>query len=81
LATTTHKVRQVLTRALDAATPTLRDLARSIQLSYHAVRQYRLGARTPSADVLRKLARALRHQARQVGRYADALEREADRDR
>jgi transcriptional regulator with XRE-family HTH domain len=79
LATTPNKVRRLVQRALDTATPTLRDLAGRAKLSYHAVRQYRLGARTPGRSVLRKLARVLRKQARDLLREADRLDRVADR--
>jgi transcriptional regulator with XRE-family HTH domain len=75
------RVRRVLAQALDAATPTLRDIARSAQLGYEALRKYRLGDRTPTAETLRQLARALRHQAQRVLRFAEHLEREADRNR
>ena len=71
----------MLAEALDAATPNLQDIARSAKLGYQALRKYRGGNRTPEPETIRKLARALRHQARQVGRYADELEREADQSR
>ena len=65
----------MLQKALDSSTPTLRDLAAQAKVSYHAMRQYRLGARTPSAVTLRRLARVLRRQAKGLERHAAALEK------
>ncbi len=68
----------MLSKALDTATPTLRDLAARTKVSYHAVRQYRLGARAPSPRILRQLARVLRDQAARITKAAQRLERQAD---
>lgn len=71
-------LRQLVVNALDAATPTLRDVAVHAGLTYHAVRRYRLGDRTPEVQVLQRLARALRDQARQLDRAAAQLFRVAN---
>ncbi len=64
----------MLVKGLDAATPTLRDLARQVGVSYGALRAYRLGTRTPSPRVLRKLVAALRGQSGRLSKLADELE-------
>jgi transcriptional regulator with XRE-family HTH domain len=63
----------MLRQALDTATPTLRDIAKAAGVGYHAVRQYRLGARTPDPTAVRALAAALDRQARTLKRLADQL--------
>jgi len=79
LDTSTKRLRRVLAKALDAATPTLREIARSARITYYAIRQYRRGERAPSGDVVRRLVAALRAHAQRVLRNAEDLEREADR--
>ena len=69
LGTTSHRLRSVLGHALDL--PTLRDLARDAKVSYHAIRQYRKGQRTPPPGVLTRLAGALRRLG--VRMQGDAL--------
>jgi len=59
----------MLGHALDL--PTLRDLARDAKVSYHAIRQYRKGQRTPPPAVLTRLAGALRRLGVRV--QGDAL--------
>lgn len=65
----------MLRRALQLVTPSLRDIAREIGMSYGAVRQYRLGERTPAPAVLHRLAQALRRRAAQLAALAENLER------
>ena len=67
----------MLQQALKAAIPTQPGLAKAAGISYHALRQYRKGLRTPSADVIRRIARALRQHGGKLQRLADALERAA----
>ena len=56
----------MLRKTLDL--PTLRDLARDAKVSYHAIRQYRKGQRTPPPAVLARLAEALqRHSVHVAG--------------
>ncbi len=74
MATTTVQVRLVLRKALDDSTPTLRDIARSARVSYHAMRQYRLGARSPSPAIVRRVARVLRQRAKKLQQHATALD-------
>ena len=74
LTTQDYKVRRMLVKVLDAASPNLRDLARHVGVSYGALRAYRLGTRTPSPRVLRKLIAALRHQSARIAKLADELE-------
>jgi transcriptional regulator with XRE-family HTH domain len=69
----------MLVQVLDAATPTLRDIAREAGISYHAIRRYREGARTPHPAVLRKLALALRARGGKLAQWAKALEAAAGR--
>ena len=61
--------------ALDAASPTLRDIAEDAKASYASIRAWRLGTRTPTPDGQRKLAQALRKHAKRLDRFADRLER------
>ncbi len=61
--------------ALKTATPTLRDLATWVGTSYALTRAWRLGTRTPSPDLQRKLARAFRKHAMRLEKFADRLER------
>ncbi len=61
--------------ALDTATPTLRDIAKWAGTSYALMRAWRLGTRTPSPDLQRKLARAFRKHAMRLEKFADRLER------
>jgi len=59
--------------ALAAATPSLRQFARSAGISYHAIRQYSKGERTPSPRVIRALAVALTQQAKTLALAAGEL--------
>ena len=68
----------MLSKGLDVATPTLRDWAGRIGVSYGTIRAYRLGTRGAPSDTLRKLAAAFRRQARELEGYADRLERAAE---
>jgi len=67
----------MLRKALDAATPSLRVIAREAGVSYHAIRLYRAGIRTPAPKVLRALIAALRKHTGQVVKAIDELERAA----
>jgi transcriptional regulator with XRE-family HTH domain len=74
LITVSHSLRPMLRKALDAATPTLREIAREAGVSYGAIRMYRAGQRTPSANVLRALVAALRKQSGGLAKLVDKLE-------
>ena len=71
---TPKQLRRMLAKTLDLATPTLRVLARKAGISYHAIRQYRKGMRTPPPVVVRRLAKALRAQSGTLARAAGGLE-------
>jgi transcriptional regulator with XRE-family HTH domain len=79
LGTHEHQVRRMISKCLDAATPSLRGVAHVAGISYSAIRQYQKGKRTPAPAVLRRLARALRTQGGKLGRLADQLEAAAGR--
>jgi len=79
MTTTSRRVRSLLRELLDLATPTLRDVARAAGISYHAIRQYRRGERTPSPAVLARLATALERHAQRVAQRAAALTRGSHR--
>lgn len=64
----------MIVQALDSATPTLRELAREVGISYGAVRMYRAGQRTPSPKVVRALLKTLRRRSAQLAKLADNLE-------
>lgn len=72
--THSNRLRHMLSNALSAASPTQADLARAAGISYHALRQYRKGERTPSPAVVRRIAQALRAQAERLTRMAGDLE-------
>ena len=73
--TSRKAVRRVLVKALDAATPSLKDLAANAGISARAIRAYRYGKRTPSPKVLRALVTALRKQSGRLAKVADELEK------
>ncbi len=79
LATSTQRLRHMLSHALDTASPTLRDWATRLGVSYATVRAYRLGSRGAPPAVLYRLAAAFRRQARELERCAVRLERAAER--
>jgi hypothetical protein len=69
----------MVSKVLALLTPTMRDVARWIGTSYPTVRAYAIEARTPPAQVRRRLARTLREHARELEKAADTLDREAER--
>lgn len=69
----------MIKQALEAAIPTQPELAKAAGITYHALRQYRKGQRTPPPDVIRRLAKALRGQGERLSRLADELEAAAAR--
>ena len=68
----------MIAKALEAVTPTLRDVGEWLDVSYHTVRSWRLEARTAPPDARRRLAQALRKQAARLEKLADRLEAESD---
>ncbi len=68
----------VVSEALAAATPTLRDVAARVGVSYASARAWRTGARIPKAKGYRRLAEALRRQADKLHRMADRVELESE---
>jgi transcriptional regulator with XRE-family HTH domain len=71
------RANRLVADALDAAALAVEELAINAGLSSSALRRYRLGDRTPSGEVLRRLARELRSQAKQLEQLAHNLETEA----
>jgi len=69
----------MLGKALDLATPTLREIAREAGVSYHAMRLYRAQQRTPAPQVLARIVKALRAQSADLAKVANELERAAER--
>jgi transcriptional regulator with XRE-family HTH domain len=67
----------VLVKVLDAAVPSLKELAAEAGISYSAIRSYRFGHRVPSEKVLRALVAALRKHSKRVAKLAAELERAA----
>jgi len=65
----------VLHKAIEAAFLKQPELARAAGISYHALRQYRKGKRTPSPEVVRRIAKALREQGGKLKKLAAQLER------
>lgn len=68
----------MLAKVLDYAAPTLREVAAQAGISYHAIRQYRLGQRTPPPAVIRRLAGVLRARGGKLKTLAAQLERLGD---
>ncbi|HEY8469357.1 MAG TPA: hypothetical protein VIL18_06935 [Longimicrobiales bacterium] len=64
-------------RVLKAAPFALPDVAADAGLSYHTIRAYAYGKRTPEPENVAKLVRALRRRAEKILDLADRLEREA----
>ncbi len=71
------RANRLVADALEVAALAVEKLAAKAGLSSSALRRYRLGDRTPSPDVLRRLARELRVQAKRLERLAQNLETEA----
>ena len=74
-----ERVNRLVAEALEAAALAVEELAVRAGLSSSALRRYRLGDRTPSPDVLRRLAKELRRQGKRLERLAHTLETEAER--
>lgn len=81
LNSSTHNVRlrRVISKAIEAAFLKQPALARAAGISYHALLQYRKGARTPSPAVIRRLAKALRDQGARLAQLAAELEQAAEK--
>jgi transcriptional regulator with XRE-family HTH domain len=65
----------LLHKAIEAAFLKQPELAKAAGISYHALRQYRKGQRTPSPEVVRRIAKALREQGARLRKLAAELER------
>ena len=73
----THKsgrLARVLGEALEVSTLSLSDLAGELEISSSALRRYRLRNRIPTADLARRIARALRHRAQRLNTLANQLD-------
>ena len=66
-----------MAHALEVVTLGVEELAARAGLSSSALRRYRLGDRTPSSEVLRRLATELRRQVKRLERLARNLDTEA----
>ncbi len=67
----------VIPEALAEATPTLRDVAARVGVSYASARAWRTGARIPRPKGHRRLAAVLRRQADKLNKMADKVELES----
>ncbi|MFB3111131.1 MAG: hypothetical protein ACE10G_03775 [Gemmatimonadales bacterium] len=67
----------VLPEALAAATPTLRQIAARVGVSYASTRAWRIGARIPRPRGRRRLVVVLRKQADKLNKMADRVESES----
>ena len=67
----------VLPEALAAATPTLRQIATRVGVSYASTRAWRTGARIPRPRGRRRLVVVLRKQADKLNKMADRVESES----
>jgi transcriptional regulator with XRE-family HTH domain len=73
------RANRLVADALKAAALAVEELAVRAGLSSSALRRYRLGNRTPSPDVLRRLAKELRLQGKRLERLAHELETEGEK--
>jgi transcriptional regulator with XRE-family HTH domain len=71
------RANRLVAEALEAAVLAFEELAARTGRSSSALRRYRDGNRTPSPEVLRRLAAELRRQAKRLERLAHNLETEA----
>ena len=71
------RANRLVAKALKAAVLAFEELAARTGRSSSALRRYRDGNRTPSPDVLRRLAKELRAQGKRLERLAHNLETEA----
>ncbi len=70
----------VVNRLIDEVTGVLQaDIATWAGVSYHTVREWRLGRRSPSPDAAVRLAEGARKYAARVVKLADQLERRVGR--
>ena len=69
----------MLAQALEALTPTLRDVAAWLGTNYESVKSYRLRRRAAPPETARQLARILRERARTLEGLADTLDNEVKR--
>ena len=67
----------IVSEALVAATPTLRDVAARVGVSYASARAWRTGARIPRPKGHRRLAAVLCRQAEKLNNMADRVESES----
>jgi transcriptional regulator with XRE-family HTH domain len=67
-------LRRLIGKALEAATPTVEECAAELGLSSSALRRYRLGDRTPTTTLVKRLAGLLRRRAAVMVRLATELE-------
>jgi transcriptional regulator with XRE-family HTH domain len=74
-ATPNNRLRLVISQAIEAAFLTQPELARAAGITYHALKQYRQGARTPPPEVASRLAKALREQGGKLKKLAGEIER------
>jgi transcriptional regulator with XRE-family HTH domain len=74
LSTRRKALRALVVRLLEAIAPNLKEVAKEAGFSYHTIRSYRFGRRTPRWKVLRALVRVLRTQANRLATLADELE-------
>ena len=72
-----NRVNRLVADALEVVTLGVEELAARAGLSSSALRRYRLGDRTPSSEVLRRLATELRRQVKRLERLARNLDTEA----
>jgi transcriptional regulator with XRE-family HTH domain len=71
------RVNRLVADALEVVTLGVEELAARAGLSSSALRRYRLGNRTPSSEVLHRLATELHRQVKRLERLARNLDTEA----
>ncbi len=69
----------MMAKALATVTPTLREVAEWLGVSYGTIRAYRTGARRPTPETMKRFATALRRHATKLTKLADRLDRELAR--
>lgn len=72
------RLRNLVSRALRVASPSIEQLAESLGYSTSALRRWRLGNREVSPEAVGRLAKLLRRQARELERVAAELDTESE---
>lgn len=74
----TEQLREMIDKALDGATASLEDIARSAGVTYNTLYQWKTGRRNPTPENLKRLADAVRGRSDELRELADEIQAAAD---